>query len=213
MLELTHDIDALPSLFVACVAAHAVTVLLMKRSILTEKVARRGHHIVREYMVNPMHTMRVRDVMERDVVTVPASLPVATLFRQLADTDPVISRHHAWLLVDETNCLVGIISRSDLVRALDQEDMETDTLLEAGTSDLVVTYADELLERAARKMLENDVGRLPVVRRDDPRQIVGYLGRTGLMKAWMSVIRDEGEREPGWLTGRLRTLGERVRRS
>ncbi len=64
VLELTHDINVLPGLFVACIAAHAVTVLLMKRSILTEKVARRGYHLTREYTVNPLQLLRVRDVME-----------------------------------------------------------------------------------------------------------------------------------------------------
>src|SRR5205085_275603 len=158
---------------------------LMRRSILTEKVARRGHHIVREYTVNPLHTVRVGDMMERDVVTIPAALPLATMFRQLADIDPVVGRHHAWPLVDDHGRLVGIITRSDLVRAIDQEELETATVLEAGTSELVVTYPDELLEGAVRKMLEHDVGRLPVVKRDDPHRMVGYLGRTNLMKAWM----------------------------
>ena len=64
VLELTHDINVLPGLFIACIAAHAVTVLLMKRSILTEKVARRGYHLTREYTVNPLQLLRVREVME-----------------------------------------------------------------------------------------------------------------------------------------------------
>jgi CBS domain-containing protein len=200
MLELTHDVDALPALFVACLAADAVTVLLMKRSILTEKVARRGTHLVREYMVNPLHTLRVADVMETSVATVPASFPLERLFRQMADLDPVIGRHHAWPLVDDDGCLVGIITRSDLVRAIERPAFETETVLQAGTSNLVVTYPDELLQEAATKMQEYDLGRLPVVRRESPRQMVGYLGRSALMKAWMSVLKDERDREPGWLT-------------
>src|SRR5262245_909611 len=55
MLELTHDVGLFPAMFVGCVAADAVTVLLMKRSILTEKVARHGHHVMREYQVSPVH--------------------------------------------------------------------------------------------------------------------------------------------------------------
>ena len=58
MVELTHDVNVLPGLLVACVAADAVTVLLMKRSILTEKVARRGYHVTREYIANPLHLLR-----------------------------------------------------------------------------------------------------------------------------------------------------------
>ena len=58
MVELTHDVNVVPGLLVACVAADAVTVLLMKRSILTEKVARRGYHVTREYIANPLHLLR-----------------------------------------------------------------------------------------------------------------------------------------------------------
>ena len=63
LLELTHDISLLGGLLIACAAAHAVTVLVMRRSILTEKVARRGHHVLREYAVNPLAQFRVEDVM------------------------------------------------------------------------------------------------------------------------------------------------------
>src|SRR6059058_3354087 len=101
MLELTHDVNVLPSLFVACMAADVVTVLLMKRSILTEKVARRGYHVMREYIVSPLHQLRVADVMERDVPTVPASMPLAALFARLAELDPVLGRRQAWVLVDD----------------------------------------------------------------------------------------------------------------
>ncbi len=71
MLELTDDIHVLPALFIACVGAQAVTVLIMRRSILTEKVARRGYHVMREYIVNPLSRVRVDDVMQRDVPSVP----------------------------------------------------------------------------------------------------------------------------------------------
>jgi H+/Cl- antiporter ClcA len=76
MLELTGDFTALPGLLVACAAAHGVTVLFMRRSILTEKVARRGYHVSREYSVNPFARVRVQDVMERDVPTVTPETPV-----------------------------------------------------------------------------------------------------------------------------------------
>ncbi|HEX4628160.1 MAG TPA: chloride channel protein, partial [Gemmatimonadales bacterium] len=109
MLELTHDVNVFPSLFVACVAADAVTVLLMKRSILTEKVARRGHHVMREYSVSPLHRLRVADVMDKDVPTVPADFPVDTLFLRLAETDPVLARRHAWPIVDDAGRLVGLV--------------------------------------------------------------------------------------------------------
>ncbi|HEX4601303.1 MAG TPA: chloride channel protein, partial [Gemmatimonadales bacterium] len=212
MLELTHDVNLFPSLFVACVAADAVTVLLMKRSILTEKVARRGHHVMREYSVSPLHRLRVADVMDKDVPTVPADLPVDTLFLRLAELDPVLARRHAWPIVDDAGRLVGLLTRSDLVRALEQVDVTGQSVLQIGSTALSVTYPDELLEEATQKMLERDVGRLPVVSREDPTQLVGYLGRTGVMAAWLHVARDDGAREAGWLTHRLRTIRGMLRR-
>ncbi|HYK83565.1 MAG TPA: chloride channel protein [Gemmatimonadales bacterium] len=208
MVELTHDIDVLPGLFIACIAADAVTVLLMKRSILTEKVARRGHHVMREYGVSPLHKVRVAEVMERDVPTVPATLPLDTLFLRLAEVDPVLGPRDAWPIVDDAERLVGILTRGDLVRALDRVDDTSPSVLDAGTRALIVTYPDELLEEATAKMLERGIGRLPVVSRADPQRLVGYLGRTGVMAAWLHAAREETTREPGWLA----LLGARLRR-
>ncbi|HEY7193465.1 MAG TPA: chloride channel protein, partial [Gemmatimonadales bacterium] len=193
--EVTHDINLLPGLLIACVAADAVTVLLLKRSILTEKLERRGHHVTREYIVNPLHLLRVGEVMEQNVPTVPATLPVDGLFERLAEEDPVLARRGEWPLVDEAGKLVGLITRGDLVRALDDEDSEDATLRDMGSRQLVVTYTDELLEEATAKMITHDIGRLPVVERDDPSRLVGLLGRAGVMAVWRYATREEQTRD------------------
>jgi H+/Cl- antiporter ClcA len=208
VVEATHDVNLLPGLLIACVAADAVTVLLLKRSILTEKIARRGHHVMREYIVNPLHLVWVGDVMERNVPTVPASLPVEGLFQRLADEDPVMARRQEWPIVDDAGKLVGIVTRGDLVRAFDQEDHDHATVAEIGSRDLVVTYTDELLEEATGKMITNDVGRLPVVDRADPSRLLGLLGRAGVMAVWLLASREEQLRDSGWLS----KLATRVRR-
>ncbi len=84
VLELTHDLNLLPGLLIACVAADAVTVLLMRRSILTEKVARRGVHLTREYSVDPLELVRVSEVMDRDPATVPSAMKVSELADRIA---------------------------------------------------------------------------------------------------------------------------------
>ncbi len=213
MLELTHDVNVLPSLLVACVAADAVTVLLMKRSILTEKVARRGHHVMREYSVSPLHLLRVGDVMDKDVPTVPASLPVDTLFHQLADLDPQLARQQAWPIVDDSDRLVGVLTRGDLARRLERAAMDGDvaeSVLDAGTKPPIVTYPDELLDQAMDQMLAHDIGRLPVVDRDDPGRLVGFLGRTEVLSAWRHVAREDRVRESGWFTRSWRKLRTRA---
>ena len=211
MVEATHDINLLPALLVACVAADAVTVLLMRRSILTEKLARRGRHVMREYIVNPLHLLRVADVMEKDVPTVPAALPVDGLFQRLADEDPVMAKRHEWPVVDENGRLVGLVTRGDLVRALEGED-ENATVSDLSKTRLIVTHDDELLEEATAKMIAHDIGRLPVVDRDDPTRLVGLLGRAGVMAVWLHASREEQTRDSGWLSGRLKELRGRLRR-
>ena len=210
--EVTHDINLLPGLLIACVAADAVTVLLLKRSILTEKLERRGHHVTREYIVNPLHLLRVGEVMEQNVPTVPATLPLDGLFERLAEEDPLLARRGEWPLIDETGLLVGLITRGDLVRALDDEDSEGATLSDIGSRQLVVTYPDELLEEATAKMITHDIGRLPVVPREDPRRLVGLLGRAGVMAVWRYASREEQTRDSGWLSHNLRVLRRRISR-
>ncbi len=207
MVELTHDVNILPALLVACVAADLVTVLLMKRSILTEKVARRGHHVTREYAISPLHQARVADVME-SVASIPASLKLDGLFSRLVSDDPVLVKHHSWPVVDETGRLAAVITRGDLVRAMEREDFETCTALEAGTQAVVVTHPDELLEQAVMKMLDRDIGGLPVVARDNPHRLAGYLTRKGVLAGWLRVSEDERKLEPGWLSGLLRTRAQ-----
>ncbi len=73
------------------------------------------------------------------------------------------------------------------------------TVLEAGSKKLVVTYPDEVLYDAAARMLRANVGRMPVVSRKDPRDIVGYLGRSGIMAARLRRLDEEHVREPGWM--------------
>ena len=197
-LELTHDLDTLPALLVSCIAAHAVTVLLLRRSILTEKVARRGFHVTREYSVDPLAVLRVGEVMDRNPPTVPAQMKVTELSDLIANGDPALSHRQGTLIADEQGNLAGIITRGDLVRALEKSP-DGSTVLEAGTQHLIVTFPDEILHEAVTRMVRHDIGRLPVVRRSNPKQIVGYLGRASIMTARLRRHEEENYREPGWL--------------
>jgi len=106
MVELTHDVNVLPGLLVACVAADAVTVLLMKRSILTEKVARRGYHVTREYIANPLHLLRVQDVMEPPVLQVGERPPAVSYPDELLD-------HALTKLLEHEVDLLPVVNRSE----------------------------------------------------------------------------------------------------
>jgi H+/Cl- antiporter ClcA/predicted transcriptional regulator len=211
LLELTHDVELLPGLLVGCVAAHAVTVLLMKRSILTEKVARRGYHVVREYSVSPLARFRVEDVMERDVPTIPADVYGADIVRRLLFQDPVFGNRHSWPLVDKDGALLGILTRGDLLRAVNEDDNDR-TMLEIGKTSPVVAFPDDQLEDTLDLMLRANVSHLPVVDRKDPKRLLGMLSRGSIATAYRSALDDEDEVEPGPLATHIEGMRHRMQR-
>lgn len=200
LLELTHDLNALPALLCGSVAGLAVTVLLMRRSILTEKLARRGQHVAREYSVDVLDLLRVRDVMEPDVPLIPANTPLPRFAARVASGDPLICTRQGTLLGDENGELAGIITRGDIVRAFDRSQDETLTVLEAGSKKLYVAYPDETLHDAVARMLRHDIGRLPVVERDEEKKVIGYLGRASILAARKRYHREEEFRHWGFVT-------------
>ncbi len=139
--------------------------------------------------------------MFKDYATIPASMRVTELSDRIARNDVELIRHQAILIVDDLQKLVGIITRGDVVRALHLGANGNMTVLEAGKRELIVCYPDDVLHEAAAKMLRNDIGRLPVVDRDNPSKIVGYLGRACFMTARLKVLQEEQPREPGWFGG------------
>lgn len=196
-LELTQDFNLLPGLLVGCTAAHGVTVLMLRRSILTEKVARRGYHIMREYSVDPLTMVRVGEVMNENVTTISAQMKVAEFCDRIAHHDPQVANRQSLPITDENQLLVGIITRGDVLRALQQGAVGDTTVLDAGSRDPIVAYPDELLHEALTKMLRNNIGRLPVVSRQNSQHLIGYLGRANLMAARARQLEEEHFRERG----------------
>lgn len=198
--EITRDYNSVLPLMLVSVIADGIAMLLMPRaSIMTEKLARRGLHIHQEYEADALRQMMVSETMEKNVPRVPADMKVGELADRIARRDPEVCHHQGMLILDSEGKLAGVITRGDVVRALDKDPSGGLSVLEAGTRDVVVTYPNELLHDASAKMLRNNVGRLPVVDRNDPRRVVGYLGRPGIMAARLRGLEDEHVREPGWI--------------
>jgi CIC family chloride channel protein len=194
-VELTRDFNLFPALLIGSVAALGVTVLLMRRSILTEKLARRGYHITREYSIDPFELALVREVMDREVPSVPATMKLSELSDRIAQGDPDLCRRQGTLILDEQGRLVGIITRGDIVRALRRNEAAEMTVAEAGSTELSVAFPDEPLHAALTKMLNRNIGRLPVVERGNPTRVVGYLGRAALLSARMRIHEEENIRQ------------------
>jgi H+/Cl- antiporter ClcA/CBS domain-containing protein len=199
MLELTRDMNALPALMVGSVAALCVTVLLLRRSILTEKLARRGQHIAREYSVDVFELTRVSDVMDDSPPVVAASTTVADFSERLSRGDPAVATRQGTLLLNDAGELAGILTRDDLMRALERDLSGRTTLLQAAAkTDVVVAFPDETLRAATDRMLVRNVGRLAVVSRENPRHVVGYLGRADILAARQPHYEQELHRERGF---------------
>ena len=198
--EITRDYNSVLPLMLVTVIADGVAILLMpKASIMTEKLVRRGLRIHQDYEADVLQQMVVSETMDHEAPTLPAEMPVRDLAERIARHEPEVSRHQGMLLMDAESRLVGIITRGDVLRALDQDPSGAMRLLEAGSRKLIVTYPDETLHDAAARMLRNNIGRLPVVDRKDPQRVVGYLGRPGIMAARLHRLDEEHVREPGWV--------------
>jgi chloride channel protein, CIC family len=197
--EITRDYNSVLPLMLVSVIADGIAMLLMPNSsIMTEKLARRGLRVHQDYETDVLSQARVADTMEQELPAVPANTTVGALTERIARHDPAVARHEALLILDDAGQLTGIITRGDMLRALDKDSSGAMTVQEAGSTRLVVTHPDELVSEAAAKMLRNDVGRLPVVDRADHRKVLGYLGRSGVMAARLRRFQDEHVREPGW---------------
>lgn len=191
-VELTGATGMLLPLMTACVAAHAVTVLLMRRSILTEKLARRGHHLVREYRTDPFALTRVAEVMTTDVDTVPASMTLHQVVSFL--TNPA-TRHPTFPVVDEDGRVLGVVDPPTVLRWRSSGEHRTTTLSNLLTGkNIVVAYPDEFLEGLAEKLNDANVSHLPVVAREGGH-LVGYIGWKDLMGVRLKLRSEEQSRK------------------
>jgi len=191
-VELTHNFGALLPLATACAVAHATTVLLMRRSILTEKVARRGHHVMREYVVDPFEVMRVVEIMAHPVDTLPGDMPVesAVSFFTASDVPP---RHKSYPVVDAAGRFLGMVARADVLRWTREGWPAGQSLADAvGGRDCVTGFSDELVGRLADRMAEAEVGRVPVLR---DGLVVGLVARRDLLRVRASMTGHESKRE------------------
>jgi CIC family chloride channel protein len=188
-VELTGEFRMLVPLLTASVAAYAVTVLLLKRSILTEKIARRGQHITREYAVDPYQLMRVSDVMVRTVDVLAAALPVEAAVSALE-----AGMHRIYPVVDARGRPVGLVNRADALR-WKMEGGHGDEILGERVSDasLTVVYPNDVVTHCIDVMLATEQGRIPVVD-PDSGVLVGLVTRKDLLQVRASVAREEGER-------------------
>ncbi len=175
--ELTNHLSALPETIAAGSAAYAISVLIMKRSILTEKIARRGRHILREYSVDALEFLQAGQVMTTNPETLPGTMPLPDAVRFFAED----ATHRSYPVVDSAGRLLGLVSRSDALEW--QVGRATDGRLADALSDASIGYAfpETPCGEVADMMVESGVGRVPIVDHET-RKVVGILSRQDLLK-------------------------------
>jgi len=191
-LELTHDVNMLLPLLLAVTVAHGFTVLTLRRSILTEKVSRRGFHLSREYAVDPLEILFVHEVMRTNIVALPASAPAA----ELAATLHSGHERRGQLLypvVDEERRLAGVVTRGQLHKAVHPDGCLS--LGDLAWHDPVVAFPDEPLRVVVYRMAETGFTRFPVVERGDVRKLLGMVALEDLLRARTRDLEEERRRE------------------
>ena len=199
-LEMTHSFEAVLPLMVAVVVAFGVSLALLRHSVMTLSLSRKGLPVSSEYEADIFRQVTVGQVMDPEAPLVSAATSVSDLSARIDTGEPPLLRHPAYILVDEHVRLAGIVTRGDLVRAFERDPSGALSVLEAGSSSPLVAFPDELVDEALSRMLKRGCGRLPVVSRQDPSRIVGYLGRAAVLSARLQRLRDEHHRQPGWFS-------------
>jgi chloride channel protein, CIC family len=188
--ELTHDQNSLLALLVVATVAHLVSVLVLRRSILTEKVARRGFHVMREYSVDPLEATFVREVMDTYVFTVEPTRLIADLYRALGEGSPE-RRQRLYPVLDAGGDLVGVLPWSAVLASRVGSRHVADVMI----APTATAYPDEILRSVADRMAVVGVGVIPVVDRADRKRIRGLISQFDLLAARQKLLEEERHAE------------------
>jgi H+/Cl- antiporter ClcA/CBS domain-containing protein len=194
-LELTHDVNMLLPLLVAVTLAHTFTVLTLRRSILTEKVVRRGFHLSREYAIDPLEILFVREVVRTGITTLALDTPVGSL-AEIVRRNEAKHRQLLYPVVDGAHRLVGVVRRNDLEALVrDRRSRELARPLEQVVRrHPTVAYPDEPLRSVVYRMADSGLTRFPVVERNTGR-LLGMVGLFDLLAGRRRTLEAERRRE------------------
>jgi chloride channel protein, CIC family len=194
-LELTHDVNMLLPLLIAVTIAHGFTVLSLRRSILTEKVARRGFHLSREYAVDPLEILFAREVMRSNISSLRPTVNREAVVDALR-ADPTKPLQRLFPVVDDSTHLTGVVTRADLEQfiAKQKNDGEVDLtpIMRAAPT---LAHPDEPLRYVVHRMAATGITRFPVVTRGDDRKLLGVIALDDLLKARSLNLEAERRRE------------------
>ncbi len=186
LFEMTGDYRIILPLMLATALSTILTYYMLHgESIYTLKLTRRGVRLERGHDIDVMQGVRVDEVMTRDVDTVPATMPLAELAREFQRTG-----HHGFPVLDEEGNLYGVVTLQDLRNGLERKDANGLTAGDIATRDVLTVFPDEPMWVALKRMGIRDIGRIPVVDRENPRRLVGLVRRSDIVRAYhLGIVR------------------------
>lgn len=186
LFEMTGGYKMILPLMLSCILSTVVASQLKRDSIYTLKLARRGVDIRAGKDVNVMKALLVRDAMTRDVVTVPADMPLKKLVRFTLS-----SKHSSFPLVDKDGLLEGIVTFQDFKDVVFEEGLgDLVVAKELSPQEVITITGNENLDSALRKIGVKNIEQIPVVDELNPRKIVGILSRRDIFTAYNKAIID-----------------------
>jgi chloride channel protein, CIC family len=190
--ELTHDSSILLPLLISALVSFGLVVLVLPRSILTEKLSRRGYHLSREYIVDPMESLSVEEVMRTKIAKLTPT-PTEDQLHEALKVDEALGVQRLFPVLDELGNMIGVVPRWNLEEFA--AGRKGDTLTALINRNPVVAYTDERLRAAVQRMASTGLTKLPVLKREDPGKVVGVVSLSDLMKARIAAQDTEERRE------------------
>jgi len=184
--ETTRQPLSLLPLLGGCTAAFLSSFLLVRHTIMTEKIARRGARVLTEYSIDYLDQVLVKTSAAREVVALAAEETLAAV-RAWLESHAAGTGHQGFPVLDRDQNLIGVITRRDVFNT---KNSETFPLRQIIKHPPAIVFEDNSLREAADHMVRQNVGRLAVVTRDNPRKVTGWLTRSDLLTAHRQRIDD-----------------------
>lgn len=184
VFEMTNDYRLMVPLMAAVIFSMIVAEHLHKESIYTLKLTRRGIRLRRGRDVDVMENLTVAEAMRPAPEPVPGNIPLRMVPALL---DGV--RMHGLPVIKEDGTLCGVITVQDVEEAVEADEKNLALPVTKFCSQRpVVAYPDETLHRAIERMSHRDIGRLPVVDRNSPTRLVGWISRADIIRAYERAL-------------------------
>ncbi len=190
VFELTGDYKFILPLMLACVVADAVAIMAHRHTIYTEKLRRRGIRFTQDMQINILEMITVESAMIKDPEIISEDMPVGRIANRI-----IFTGYHGFPVLNEDGELIGVIAQEDIRKAL-KEGKHKATAADVLTRQMIVSYPDEDLNEVLEKMALSDIGRLPVVSRNNEKELLGFITRSDIIKAHRKKVEEEGNAFP-----------------